>query len=670
MTISLPPFRAALVLLVSGSSLLGCAARLQHAELLDARELASLPTNPGDDERFGKAPAAALLWHDRYAIETPTGEPVQTLIQRHAVLLVRNQAGIDDWGSVRIVMDEDSEIEHFAARTISPTGQVTPVDPAHVFDDDARFGERGRRVRSFRFPRVEIGSLLEYTYTIRMQGYYSLLDSWPPEELYTVDYQMELLTSRHVEMEARLHNANRRFEQEKAGSKTRLRLALRDIPADETSDFTPHWTARRPWWEARVKRFLWRHSDFPVTQTWRDTYRFIAEDLYTRDDELFAGFDLSLDDDECGDAVRCKATRALSLVRERAEMGSLADGFHEVRPVKKVLAEGRANSFEKAVLLFGVLDDADVDARFAVLPRRFERKVDKRAPNRQAMSHVVLYLPRQAGLDEELWIDPSCEWCSLGELPDWSRDVETLVIGFEEKAFQRKEGLAEWRVATGKPAPPTRQVHRYQAKLDEDGDLHVELTIEDQGAHAWRRRRNTRADSDEEARRRAETRAKEAISTARLVRFDRPSCDRAAGRCLHRYEYVLPAYATPDAGEWLLPLGVMHTFYDDRLAKKKRDHDIVAREADEVLVELTVTLPAGLELERLRKRDPVESALGRFAFEMELIPGGFRARRTLAIVPGVHPKSSYDDARRPLEASRDVRSMVLTLVPAAAPKGE
>jgi hypothetical protein len=55
---------------------------------------------------------------------------------------------------------------------------------------------------------------------------------------------------------------------------------------------------------------------------------------------------------------------------------------------------------------------------------------------------------------------------------------------------------------------------------------------------------------------------------------------------------------------------------------------------------------------------------------MEPIPRGFRARRTLTIVPGVHPKASYDEVRRPLEASRDVLTIVLSLVPAAPPKEE
>lgn len=666
-----------LPLLLSSSLVTGCAATLGHGELLDATALASLPTNPGDDERFGKAPAAALLWHDRYAIETPTGEPIETTYQHHAVLLIRNQRAIDRHGSVRIVLRDDEELEHFAARTISPSGQVYLVDPNHVFDDEVRFGKLGKRirserarVRSFRFPRVEVGSLLEVTYTTRLEGYYPTLTSLPPRDVYVVDYQMELLASRHVDLEARVHNTEQRFQKDKLGSKTRIRLALREIPLDETHDFTPHWSVRRAWWEARVKRFAWRYSDFHVTQTWRDTYRFVAENLYTRDDKYFDGFDLTAAADECGAAVRCKAARAVAVVRERAEMGSLANGFHDVRPAKEVLAQGRANSFEKAVLLFGLLDDLDVDARFALMPRRFGRKVDKRAPNTRVMSHVVLYLPKQRGLDEDLWIDPSCEWCSLGQLPDWSRDVESLVIGYEEKAFQRKEGIAEWRVARGEPAPPTRQHHRYEARLEESGDVHVTLRVEDYGAHAWRRRRNTLGDGRTQQRRRAERRAQEALATARLVDFDPPTCDRAAGRCVHRYEYVLPGFATRDGAEWLLPLGLMTTFYDNRLARKERLHDIVATEADEIVSELVVTLPPGLELERREQRAPVESALGRLSFEMEATPEGFSARRRLVIVPGAHPKQRYEDVRRPLEASRDISTIVLTLAPAAPPRTE
>lgn len=674
-----PHPRLSFAVIFLASSLLGpgCAATLGRVDLLDKEQLAALPTNADDDERFGKASAAALLWHDRYAVETPTRAPIQTLFQHHRVLLIRNQEAIDRHGSVRIVLDENEEIDHFRARTISASGEVTPVDPNHVFDDEVRFGKRGERirrtsarVRSFRFPRVEVGSLLELTYTTRLRGYYPTLTSMPPRNMYVVDYEMELLTSRHVEVEVRLHNADQRFQKEKAGTKTRIRLALRDIPMEETHDFTPHWSKRRPFWEARVRRFLWRHEYSPVTQTWRDTYRSFAERLYTRDKAFFDGFDLDVPAADCGEDVRCKATRAVVLVRERAELGSLANNFYEVRPAGEVLAEGRANSFEKAVLLFGALEDRGIDARFALLPRRFGRKVDKRAPSHRVMSHIVLYLPKQRGLQDELWIDPSCEWCSLGELPDWSRDMETLVIGFEEKAFQRKEGLAEWRVARGKPAPPTRQLHRYDARLKQNGDLHVALHVEDFGAHAWRRRRNTRGDSEAKALERAERRVREALSTARLVDFDPPRCDRARGHCVHRYEYVLPGFATQDGGEWLFPLSVVTSFYDRRLTRKKRHHDIVAEEADEIVSELKVSLPAGLELERRVQRAPVESALGRYGFEMELTPDGFRARRALVILPGAHPKERYEDLRRPLEASRDTRSIVLTLVPAAPHKAE
>ncbi len=652
--------RGAVLLVVVALS--GCAAGLRPAKLLDAQELSALPSD--DEERFEDAPVVALRRHERFSIHTPRGEPIYTDIQRHVVLRVRSQEGIDDWSSLTISADRDSKFLHFEARTISPSGVITPVDPGHVFDDSASFGENQASFRKFQFPRVEVGSLLEYTYTRRMQGYRNVMESGVGASSYpVVDYALEIIAARDVIYEARLHNVAGSFQQDKVGSASRLRLNLRDIPAHESSDFSPHWSWRSPWWEFRIKHFAFRYNTYKVTHSWRDTFRHFAERIYTRDDDYFDGFDLKLDG-TCGEEIDCTLQSALRVLRERAEIGRFTSHYWDIRPAKSVLAAGKANNMEKTMLLFGLLDDAGLDARFAVLARRFTREVHKRAPSNQVMNHALLYLPPQEGLAEGLWIDPSCEWCAAGELPAWSRGVEALVIGYEESAFQHKEGRAEWRVASGRPAAATRQRYRYDATVRDNGDVSVQLTIEDYGAHAFRRRRSTRADDRQEQLRRAERRAKEALATARLEDFEPPSCDRAAGRCVHRYRYLLPAFATRDGQALLLPLDIFQHAYDGRLVKNKREHDIVADEDDEVVSELRVHLPASLRLKRLPEAAPKTSALGSVSFASRRERDGAWLQRTVRMFAGAYKKERYDELRAPLTAHRRYRTKVLTLSPA------
>lgn len=653
--------------LLAAAAAAGCAAGLRPAELLNASELSQLPSD--DEERFGKAPVVALRRHERFSIHTPTGEPIYTDIQRHVALLVRSEEGIDDWSSIRISMDKDSEMLHFEARTISPSGVITPVEPGHIFDDKASRGDDQASFRVFQFPRVEVGGVLEYTYTRRMKGYYTVMEHGVTGSYPVVDYALEIIAPRSVIYEARLHNAAGDFIQDKVGSSSRLRLFLRDVPFHKSNDFAPHWTRRSPWWEFRIKHFAWRYNTYKVTHSWRDTFRHFAERIYTRDDKYFDGFDLKLDQ-KCGEEPSCKIASALRVVRDRAEIGSFAANFWDIQPAKTVLAAGTANNFEKAVLLFGLLDDAGVEARFALLPRRFTREVNKRSPSIHPMNHAVLYLPPQPGLEGGVWIDPSCEWCAAGQLPSWSLDVEALVIGFEEKAFQRKEGIAEWRFIRGAPAPVTRQRYLYDATVEEGGDVLVELVIEDYGAHAFRRRRQTRSDSQQDRLQRAERRARAALATARLQDFDAPSCDRAVGRCVHRYRYRLPAFAAHDGEELLLPLSIFQHAYDRRLLKKKRDHDIVADEDDEVISELRVRVPPGRRVRDLPDAQPATSALASASFASRSHDDGFWVQRITRTTAGAYAKARYKELRRPLEASREARQTVVSLVPAAAPKGE
>lgn len=653
----------ALALTASGLSA-GCAARLPATKFDAPGSVLSSVRSDDAYAPYGDAPAVILEHKQRYLLMVFKYEEPYWEEQVHRQVLLRTEKGVEGYANLRIPFHGDGELVDLKARTIAPSGAVAEVTPEQVFDEEASFtsdeGDANVKFRTFRFPRVKVGSVLEYSYTIHTPGIIDLIMEAPSSEAPVERYELELLLSKYIRYDLDVYNLPGKVDTGEEGGLKRIHLKLANIPrVDEDLEYGPHRSVTHPWLSYRTKQYAFSRVVFNMSRTWGDAFKWVGDALYHDNDDKLGGVDVSIDEEGC-DGPACLASRAVQLARERAELDGFRAHIWNARPLKKVLATGRASSQEKALLVYKLLRDAGVEVRFAFAARRLTHVVDRSSPNRLVFNHTLLYLPAQRGLGAGLWIDPACESCAPGEIPPWSQGIEALVVNVV-KTLRGPKGEADFLPVTGAEAAAGVQRRLHDAVLSASGDLEGTYTLEGQGALAVYTRLDTQDDSDEDAQRIAEEDVKDRMTTGRVLDYQATTCDRAKASCARKVRYRLPAYATADGDQLLLPLSVFNHSWDGLFDDNKRDHDVVITEGMEGVSELRVKLPEGYRPVQLLGAEQVVSDALEYRREAALEGDVLVIKRALRFKPGRYPKERYAALRKPALAFRDMKSRAIVL---------
>jgi len=133
-------------------------------------------------EKYPEANAVIIFDHGRMIVTIDNID-----IYYHVRMKVLNPAGIDEVGDIEITYDDEWEtLKDFEAHTITPDGKKHKVKGDAIFERKA-----GRyKTRTFSFPSVEVGSIVEYKYNIRKVKGYRFLKPWYfQNRLYTYESQ-------------------------------------------------------------------------------------------------------------------------------------------------------------------------------------------------------------------------------------------------------------------------------------------------------------------------------------------------------------------------------------------------------------------------------------------------------------------------------------------------
>ena len=90
----------------------------------------------------------------------------RTIYENYIRLKVFNDQGVEDVSKIDLPFDRREYIRGLRARSISPDGTITNLDPDTVYTRDiVRKGMKRRRVRTFALPGLVPGSIVEYQWT-------------------------------------------------------------------------------------------------------------------------------------------------------------------------------------------------------------------------------------------------------------------------------------------------------------------------------------------------------------------------------------------------------------------------------------------------------------------------------------------------------------------------
>lgn len=580
----------------------------------------------------------------------------------HRVTAILTEDGVDA-GDVRVVYPKRGQIVSFEARTIAPDGKVASVEPEKVFDDESK-DKDGYSVRTASLPKVAAGSIVEYKVVIRYPYPYSADWETISGEHPIKKYRVYFTGPKSFAWQAQAYNFpenTKGWVVEQKGRDWHLSIEVDDVPSEEDESYRPSSWDTEPRWAFVVRQY----RDGTQVYNWNYDWKYALEDrgvdLYFDHQEWYAGFDPDVDVSACED-IRCKIDACFDWLNERVELQNF--GGWPGRPAKEVLDAKVGFGFERNRMMYRMLEELDIEARFAFARTRHAGPLDKNMPIAGSMNLLILYLPEQDGLREPLFVDATCEWCAAGQLPAWILGQEVALLHPKKDRLENTVDL-EWMTVTGEPAPAEKFEYRVQLAMDETGTVRGEVVSYGRNRSAHGLRSDT-VDWDEDDWKLASRRmVKDRATTIQVVDYDRyarpPVHEAQRG-----VRIEAPGVGVRDGDNWLIPLTLLSMGWDDVFEGKPsgRDHDVRFQYANHAEEILELKLPDGYEVREL----PPDMEAGRPPLQVsarfERTPDGVRVRREVKVTDGIYDRERYyPQLRETLDAFREIRTRTLIATP-------
>ena len=593
-----------------------------------------------------------------------TGQSYVTT-DRHDVLAILTEAGYNR-ANIRVVVPEDGELVELEARTLAADGSAVPVATRDVHDASAwSTDDDGARVYSFAFPDVKVGSVIEFRYRTRVKGMMYDRTDYLSDTLPVQYVSVRLSGTSDIRYQTKIYNTDRKWHEEETSTGWALTWDARNLPAFSRDDFRPNETFHEPWWAFTIRQFARYNLAFDHNRTWPTAYAGRAHALYFDHEEHYKGLDAKLPVTPKSSVLE-KVAAATDWLRQRGHVSK--PGSYPGRKYSALPAKGGLTGVEHTRLLWKLLRDQGLDARYAFTQRRAERLEDRDLPLPSVYPTLLVYLPVQPGLPVPLWLDGACDFCAVGELPSWLRGREAMLLDAERDKPKKAKVNVTWLPITGPDAPMSRVERRYQVSLDVAGTATLQQDRRTIGAEASMEREYRHSKTDKEHNEERERDLRQQLPGATMSTLEFLPLEPSMRVAENRMRATVPRHAHVDGGLALVPLTALTTALGDYFEEPTRVRPIVFRENRVTHDEATYRVPAGWTAQDVPAPVSLETAGVACKAEAKVIsPQEVRVVRTLSRTAGEYAVSDYPRFREVVRACATFRDGTLTFAVAPGP---
>jgi len=571
---------------------------------------------------------AIILYHGQISDDN---KGHRIIYERRKILTERGR----QYGDVRLFYDRSvMRIIDVKARTISPNGTATPVE-GRIFDSTELRGHGFKyQAKSFAFPDVQVGSILELQYT----EIWDVKDIWAPpwvlqEELPQKYLKFEyipyhgsgdVLNSRGVNV-APLYTmvGLPKGVELKETTEGKWELEMRDVPAYIPEPDSPPEDAMK----MRVQFYYGDRSINKPADFWRQEGKY-----WNKEVEKFIGHSDSVAQAARGliaqdDGPEQKARKIYSYVQKltNTSASSAAADQHMTVPnvsAEDVLKNQKGDRTDLTRLFVAMLRAVGVPASVMKVAARDEIFFSPAIPDaRQLNSEIAIV---ETGPGKELYLDPGTPFCTFGML-EWKR---TGVQGLRQK----ENGETE---LAGTPDPDYKQnmVQRIgQFELGPDGVLKGKLTMAWGGQEALLRR--TEASQTDEAGRKKnlEAEVRRILPGASVIQLSSSSNWDAPDKFLQAsFDVEVRGVVSSTGKRLVIPSDVFNELGQYPFTSAERSQPIYLPYPYWTLDKIQITLPAGAQVESLPQTQPVQTPFSTFSFQRISSGASISLRREFAI---------------------------------------
>ncbi len=567
---------------------------------------------------------------------------------RHTVTKIFTSRGYH-FANVVIPYGSQSDVEDIEARTISPSGKITVLDPETIFDVNLYPNfvfYSDQRAKIFTLPAVEDNCIIEYRYqiTIRSQTYGSF---WRFQSTIPVQIsRFNLVKPAQWELDYRVYDINiePRTSSLSAGQVKSLTWEARDMDRLKSEIAMPS-----------MNELGARLSLRPVgVKSWQDISnwynKLVKDQISTNDDikQIVSEITKDIDDEEQ------KLKNIFEWVRDKVRYVSVSIGIggYQPHPVTEIMRNKYGDCKDMTTLLCAMGQEAGIDIYQALISTKLNGLPDTTLPSATHFNHVIAYAPGFGG--KGIWMDATEKTAAFGQLPWYDQRMPALVV--------KSDGSGEIKTTPALSPQQNLSEMIWQISLDKSGKAIVAGKTTAYGTVANEMREKLNQANETEIEDWLNLYLEERVAGSDIKSIELTGLKPVADSLTIKYEFESSHFARKvNKNLVILPGEICRFDLADYFKSDERMHDINLHFASVKQVLLKVNFPAGFRIIEYARTDSIDSGYGKYTREFSPSDSGFSILYRYELSQEKIPALEYHDFQNFLEkiSIRDLDEITL-----------
>ena len=527
--------------------------------------------------------------------------------------------------------ENGNNIVNVHGRTIHPDGSIVNFE-GRAFDKSI-VKAKGLKymAKTFTLPNVEVGSVIEYYYTLDLSEHFVYDSHWIlSSEMFTkhAKFSLKPYTSDYSPISVRWS-----WERLPVGSETPkegpdhiVRLEVSNIPAFQTEDYMP------PEDELKSRVDFTYSEDSPAkdaAQFWKNRgkkFNGEVEGFVSKRKAMEAAVAQIVSPSDTPEVklqkiyARVQQLRNTSFEVRKTEQEQKREKEKDPANVEDVWKRGYGDGIEITWLFLGLARAAGFDASGVMVSERSKYFFNPNLMDPHKLNSNVVVVKLNG---KDIFCDPGAPFTPFGMLM-WS---ETGVQGLRLD----KDGGA-W-IQTPVPESSASQIVRNaNLRLSETGDLEGKLTITFTGLEAMERRLQERHEDEADRKKFLEDEAKQYVPAAIEVELtNKPDWSSSTPSLIAEYGLKIPGWVSGAGRRALLPVGIFSATEKNVFDHTERVHPVYFEFPSEKVDDVSISLPLGWQVSSLPAARDQDSKVVRYVLKAENDKSTVRLNRHLSV---------------------------------------
>ena len=535
------------------------------------------------------ADAEAIFWD----IRVDDGGAYDLVLNHYVRIKIFTERGRDEHSKVDIPYAGNTKIKDVAARTIKPDGTILELAKEDVIEKVVvKVNGLKLKTKTFAFPGIEPGAIIEYKWkevvsnssanNMRLQFQRDI-------PVQSITYRIK--PARDVFFEVRPFNMPKfEFKKEKGGFQT---ATVTNMKAFHEEPMMPPEDSVRAWAMVRYSglTFLNYYLLAGTIYYGLDSILKVDDQIKKKAAEITAG--ATTPDEKLAKIYEFCRTNIKNT--NDINSGFSDDEIEKLKENKKpsdTLKRGVGPGIDINLLFAALTKAAGLEPRIALLPDRGKLLFNKNevVPGALRPSNIAIKIGEQ-------WqfFDPGLPYVAKGMLRWQEEGVDALLVA--ESPIWVKTPLS--------PAEKSKEKHVADLKLDENGTLEGDVTVEFTGHLAVERKVFNEDDSPEQREENLKESVKSRLSSAELTNIVIENATDSSKPFVYKYHVRVPDYAQRTGKRLFFQPGYFQKGVNALFSAGTRSYPIYFHYPWSEEDKITISLPKGYALDNADRPAPV-----------------------------------------------------------------